>query len=322
MKTRVRLFIGSSSEALPFAEALQENLESIAECTVWNQGVFELSKSVYGAIIEELCKHDYAAFVFAPDDVAIIRGHKKPVTRDNVIFELGLFAGIMGREKAFIVSPTDVDDFHLPSDLAGIIYAGYKSKRSDGNDIAALAVAAGKIKRQIAKNVASGEIPRLEKIGWFTDFMPRFPELLKRAKDVEVYFIHSRRWREDNHEQIKDFLRRDGTTLKVNLPNRKNRFLLKSLAAHFDDGPHIPGFIDDAYGYFERLSKEFGADKVLITSYEAYPTYSFYRFDNVFLVAMYRNSKTRGNVPTFLCSSSHPFGRFIEMDLHEQQTSE
>jgi len=39
-----RLFIGSSSENLEVAYAVQENLEAVAEVTVWTQGVFNPSK--------------------------------------------------------------------------------------------------------------------------------------------------------------------------------------------------------------------------------------------------------------------------------------
>ena len=41
---RPKAFIGSSSEALGIAYALQENLEADAEITVWTQGIFEPSK--------------------------------------------------------------------------------------------------------------------------------------------------------------------------------------------------------------------------------------------------------------------------------------
>jgi hypothetical protein len=39
------------------------------------------------------------------------------VARNNVIFEIGLFIGGLGRERVFIVTPQNTGDFRIPSDL-------------------------------------------------------------------------------------------------------------------------------------------------------------------------------------------------------------
>jgi len=38
---RPRIFVGSATESLDIAYAVQENLEHNAEITVWTQGIFE-----------------------------------------------------------------------------------------------------------------------------------------------------------------------------------------------------------------------------------------------------------------------------------------
>lgn len=68
------LFIGSSSESVDIAYALQENLEHVAEVTVWTQGIFELAKYTLESLLETLDIADFGVFVFAPNDVSIIRG--------------------------------------------------------------------------------------------------------------------------------------------------------------------------------------------------------------------------------------------------------
>jgi predicted nucleotide-binding protein len=146
---RPRILIGSSSEALPVANALQMNLDRVAECTVWNQGVFSLSKSMLEALIDALARVDYAVFVLNDDDVTTIRGESSPTTRDNVIFELGLAIGALGRSKTFMVIPRASVQLRLPTDLLGITAATYQADRQDRNLRAALGPAAMQIQDAI-----------------------------------------------------------------------------------------------------------------------------------------------------------------------------
>ncbi|MFS1941253.1 TIR domain-containing protein [Vibrio splendidus] len=41
--------------------------------------------------------------LLSPDDVVKIRGTEQTVTRDNVVFELGMFIGRLGADKTFMV---------------------------------------------------------------------------------------------------------------------------------------------------------------------------------------------------------------------------
>ena len=146
-----KLFIGSSSERLDIAYAVQENLERFVEATVWTQGIFDLSKTTIESLMDVLEETDFGLFVFAPDDISLIRSAEKSIVRDNVIFELGLFVGRLGRERAFIVHSADISDFHIPTDLLGITPAIYQSDRTDGNIVAALGPACSRVQRSIAK---------------------------------------------------------------------------------------------------------------------------------------------------------------------------
>jgi len=127
-----KLFIGSSVEGLSVAYAIQDNLQHTSECTVWSQGVFNLSESSLESLIKTLNESDFGVFVFTPDDYLKIRGKSHLAIRDNVLFELGLFIGRLGRERSFIVVP-DNKTFHLPTDLIGITPAKYEAGRSDNN---------------------------------------------------------------------------------------------------------------------------------------------------------------------------------------------
>ena len=129
-----------------------------------------------------------------------------------------------------------------------------------------------------------------------------------------LHFIHSRRWRENHDAAIKAFLGRTGTTLEAFLPDLENHELMFSLGKHFDDGPQIPGLVVDAYRYFARLASEY--DKpARIWLFERYPTYSFYRFDDRAVMALYSNTTSKkGDLPAFEITMDSLLGRFLKAD--------
>ena len=97
-----KVFIGSSSEALPIAKALEFHLSSSCDIYIWNSGVFNLSQSVLEDLDKKAGEFEYAVLVLAPDDWLNSRGKNVPVPRDNVLFELGLFVGRIGRRRTFV----------------------------------------------------------------------------------------------------------------------------------------------------------------------------------------------------------------------------
>jgi hypothetical protein len=141
-----RIFIGSSTESLEVAYSIQENIERFAEVTVWTQGIFEPSKYVLESLVDQLEMSDFGIFVLAPDDVSIVCGQEKKSVRDNIIFELGLFIGKLGKDRNILILPRGTEEsLHFPTDLLGLIPVLYDPDRQDGNLRAALGPACNKI---------------------------------------------------------------------------------------------------------------------------------------------------------------------------------
>jgi len=123
------IFIGSSSEARYIAEALQEILSRKFEAVVWDKDVFRVGEGQFDSLIRASREFDFAVFVAASDDTAVSRGLERSVPRDNVILEIGLFIGALGKDRVFIVSPDG--DIGLPSDLNGITTARFVLHQRD-----------------------------------------------------------------------------------------------------------------------------------------------------------------------------------------------
>jgi predicted nucleotide-binding protein len=143
-----RVFIGSSVEGRTVGSRLAEDLEYQAECTLWSDGVFGLSTGTLESLVAATRDFDFAALVLTPDDVTTKRNQTTNSPRDNVLFELGLFMGALGRARTFIVHCRD-DKLELPSDLAGVTPATY-ARRADGNLRAALRPVCNKIEDAMA----------------------------------------------------------------------------------------------------------------------------------------------------------------------------
>ena len=144
---RASVFIGSSAEGLPVAEAIQVNLDYACEVTIWSQGIFGLSGGTLESLVDKLESFDFAILVLTPDDVEISRGESKQAPRDNVLLELGMFIGALGRKRSFIVYDRG-KELKIPSDLAGVTPATFQL-HADNNLQASLGAATTLIKGAI-----------------------------------------------------------------------------------------------------------------------------------------------------------------------------
>lgn len=121
-------FIGSSSEGIDYARAVKHHLERAGvEVEEWDIGTFGLGQTTIEALEEALARCSFAVFVASGDDRTVVRRRRARISpRDNIIFEFGLFAGRLGRERVFLVAPDDVPNLKLPSDLLGVTIGFYR----------------------------------------------------------------------------------------------------------------------------------------------------------------------------------------------------
>lgn len=153
-----KLFIGSSVKALPIAYAIQENLDYDADVTVWDQNIFQLSSNALDDLILATETFNFGIFVFNPDDVTEVNNVSQRAVRDNVIFELGLFIGKLGKEKVFFLTPKNNTNLRLPTDLLGVTSGTYNDQRTDGNLRAALSPFCNQVRQKIKSYYYEGLI--------------------------------------------------------------------------------------------------------------------------------------------------------------------
>ncbi|MCU0290063.1 MAG: nucleotide-binding protein, partial [Acidobacteria bacterium] len=111
-----KVFIGSSSKAKDIAEIVGKYLNESGKikAIVWNK-VFKITETYIEQLQRILDEYDFAILVITKDN----QDEKESKVRQNVLFELGLFMGRLGRHKAIMLCDED-QKVILPSDLEGI----------------------------------------------------------------------------------------------------------------------------------------------------------------------------------------------------------
>lgn len=123
---KARLFIISSKEALTLvAREIQVILQHDVLVQIWTDGVFFASGYALEALETAVEDSDFAIAIAQPDDTTTSRGIASKTARDNVIFELGLFMGKLGRRRTILFQP-EGQELKLPSDLQGLTAVSYK----------------------------------------------------------------------------------------------------------------------------------------------------------------------------------------------------
>lgn len=123
-----RIFLGSSGKQSKLLQALTRGLEEIAHVDPWTTS-FNLGTTTIERLVELAHEVDFAAFVFAKDDWTSVNisapspaGSGQAAPRDNVVFEAGLFGGVLGMRRTFILHSRDAK---LPTDLLGLTCIRY-----------------------------------------------------------------------------------------------------------------------------------------------------------------------------------------------------
>jgi hypothetical protein len=157
------LFIGSSSEGLEFARAVRSLLDHDAETRLWDEGYVNPGSTFIDKLVKDLPRFDFAVLVLTPDDLVSSRDVATFGPRDNVIFELGLFMGRLGRARTFMLHQTDAK-LKIPTDLSGVTAATYDWPREDRSHRSAVGAACDSI-REVVRDLGVSDLKTNRAIG-------------------------------------------------------------------------------------------------------------------------------------------------------------
>ncbi|HEX4120729.1 MAG TPA: TIR domain-containing protein [Verrucomicrobiae bacterium] len=134
------VFLGCSTRSLSIANEIQAGLQHDPfVVNISTQGVFGPSGITIDAVLAKVNESDFAAFVFSDDDQVISKDERTDSPRDNLVFELGLFMGLLGRGRTFIVKNRSTDA-KMPTDLSGMTPITYTVNNPGNLSVAVLPV--------------------------------------------------------------------------------------------------------------------------------------------------------------------------------------
>ena len=111
-------FIGSSGLKYEIVEAIADRLSDEVDAHAWKTA-FPVGKMTLKALVEEAAAADFGIFIFGADDRLT---SEISVPRDNVVYEAGLFAGVLGTDRSLIVLERKAK---RPTDLKGMTVASF-----------------------------------------------------------------------------------------------------------------------------------------------------------------------------------------------------
>jgi predicted nucleotide-binding protein len=151
-----KVFLSSSVEGLPVARLLQMALEEEHDVrTVFWRQAFGPSTYNLENLEKIFATADFGVFVFSPDDLVSKRDVTRRAPRDNIILEVGMSIGRLGRDRTFVVVPRDVD-IEMPTDLQGLANVVYSEQQFADSQEQAMGLAATTLRIAMRKlNVRS-----------------------------------------------------------------------------------------------------------------------------------------------------------------------
>jgi hypothetical protein len=194
-----RIFLGSSGKQAKLVQALMRGLEDVAHVDPWTTS-FNPGTTTLERLVELAHEVDFAAFVFAQDDWTAVNTSANPAPdsgqaspRDNVVFEAGLFGGVLGMRRTFILHARGSK---LPTDLLGLTSVRYGEATA-----AEIRVVCQKLKTAIE---TEGRLAHIEGLWWqfsLTERSQREPSvvsLLRIGRDRDgALEVTGRSWQED-----------------------------------------------------------------------------------------------------------------------------
>jgi hypothetical protein len=177
------------------------------------------------------------------------------------------------------------------------------AKREFANEMYSIARIATDIKEA---GIERGTLRYLEDVEW--------DRLFESAHEIDIFVSYASTWRKVHDSRLNAAASKRGTKIRIFLPDPRDDQHLTVLALRFGKTvEELRSDIVKSTRDFANLIKPEGAE-LEIYHRKGDVLFSFYRFDNRAVLAMYSHGRVRTGVPTFVVSNGNIFD-FVARDL-------
>lgn len=128
-------------------------------------------------------------------------------------------------------------------------------------------------------------------------------DFLGSAAHADLFFAYARTWRMAHATGLRRFAAREGTRLRVILPDMTDEGLMAQLAAKFRYTPaELASMVQEAESDFDNLARQASSrSNVDLRRTKEFPVFTYYRFDRTCFGVLYAQAPGRTDVPTLEC---------------------
>jgi hypothetical protein len=155
----------------------------------------------------------------------------------------------------------------------------------------------------------------LRRVGLDYTTEPEWQEYFSNTRQLDVFFAYARTWRNNNLSRLQTLASQKGAELNVYLPDLDDTLTEKVLRTRFDmTTATLRAAVEEARDAYLALRVPSGAT-ISVFKRAGDHVATFYRFDRVAVIALYKHKKARGDVPTLVVAESGSLYGYVQEEL-------
>jgi hypothetical protein len=145
-----------------------------------------------------------------------------------------------------------------------------------------------------------------------------FPKFIRDANKLDIFVCYANTWRNSYEQDLRILARKPNARIRLIVPDPTNQRIIEELTHRFNANStqEIIEKIETAQREFKAIFTAAGsiADFSIWTHHET-PVTSFYRFDNIAVLTLYKHARGRGDTPTIIAERPGGLYCYIENEV-------